>query len=949
MGIHNKIAEKLGIASRRKKAAAVLAGCTAVAVLGTVAVFSGTGYTRTGAPQCGYADHEHTEECYLRELDCTFTPGADVDIVAHEHTRECFDQDGNLVCPLDEIPLHVHTDLCYQDPGSGHYAHTDECYSEEQVLACGLEEVEPHMHSTGCYDGDGNLICGIEETHVHDEDCYDSAGELACTKAENPAHMHDASCYRTERVLTCGLELDEAAPVVLHEHSPACYVQVRGELSCGIEESEGHVHALDCYSPVEDGNHVHTASCYKLSVADDHVHTAACYESAGEAHEHTDACYETVRGALECGKAETAGHVHTDACYSEAVEGHAHTADCYHDHDENCYETVRGELTCTDTSEGHAHGDSCYAEDRIWTCTYGESYNDHILICGKQEAPSQARELTCGKEAAEAHSHDDSCYAPEKNLICGKASTAHDHTEACYATVRGALTCHEQESVLHIHDDSCYATEKILACDKTLACGKDASGHVHDESCYVDVRGALECSEDHVHDDTCYGVDRVLACGSTLACAADAGEAHVHDGDCLVRVRGGLACGIPEAEGHVHGDTCYAGGELVCDIPESEGHVHGDSCYEMVDVYLCQNELTCGKVESEGHVHGDSCYESEAVLACCKKPGDVEAAPTCGKDEVVLHVHTANCMMVAANMHEHDEGCYVEGVDCPVCGKLAASDCPDAGDGLVYACGMPCVVEHVHGDGCFGGIPEGAEPICGRHVHDDSCYKKSASEDAGPVTCEYCGEEIAHVHSVDDPACGDRAEVPVLVCGKDHEHNLNTCYTEFPDCTIGGHTCNADGGALEAEPDVSVDVVGPSIDYGFVSEDGSFRVDASAPEAMFDRPVELRAERLEEGSDGWNRYVEAMGSEDASYDLVVDVWFVDAADGETVVPPDTSKGSVRVTATVLEDGEGTNSSSAVWGDAGSDGAPDAGFADVEYGTDLDGAVPEQSMPLDDVA
>ena len=127
-------------------------------------------YTVTQTPICESTepDHVHTEECYEthRELTCTQDTG-------------CYDENGNLVCGLEETQGHTHTEDCY-----------------EIQLVCGQEETEPHTHTDSCYQVQRELVCGQEEVilHTHTEDCWDEDGNLTCGMLEIKEHVHDETC-----------------------------------------------------------------------------------------------------------------------------------------------------------------------------------------------------------------------------------------------------------------------------------------------------------------------------------------------------------------------------------------------------------------------------------------------------------------------------------------------------------------------------------------------------------------------------------------------------------------------------------------------------------------------------------------------------------------------------------------------------------------------------------
>lgn len=127
-------------------------------------------YTVTQTPICESTepDHVHTEECYEahRELTCTQDTG-------------CYDENGNLVCGLEETQGHTHSEACY-----------------EIQLVCGQEETEPHTHTDSCYQVQRELVCGQEEVilHTHTEDCWDEDGNLTCGMLEVKEHVHDETC-----------------------------------------------------------------------------------------------------------------------------------------------------------------------------------------------------------------------------------------------------------------------------------------------------------------------------------------------------------------------------------------------------------------------------------------------------------------------------------------------------------------------------------------------------------------------------------------------------------------------------------------------------------------------------------------------------------------------------------------------------------------------------------
>ncbi len=169
-----------------------------------------------------------------RILDCREVSGT----VAHIHnTEDCY-RNGELVCPLEEIEPHEHTEACYT-----------------AVLSCGLMESEGHVHTEACFIPQMELACGLEETDGDET---------------HPAHHHTVECYAPVRELICGLEEtpgDETHPA--HWHTDACYQDVLLQV-CGMEEGFGaHRHTDECYEYVLTCEkpvlpvHVHGAECFR--------------------------------------------------------------------------------------------------------------------------------------------------------------------------------------------------------------------------------------------------------------------------------------------------------------------------------------------------------------------------------------------------------------------------------------------------------------------------------------------------------------------------------------------------------------------------------------------------------------------------------------------------------------------------------------------------------------
>ena len=232
--------------------------------------------------------------------------------------------------------------------------------------------------------------------------------------------------------------------------------------------------------------------------------------------------------------------------------------------------------------------------------------------------------------------------------------------------------------------------------------------HTHSEACYTQVTSAtrtepvctIESLNLHQHDDTCYDSEGNLTCGY-----ADF-VVHQHDSACYDE-NGNLWCPLPEISAHTHSDSCYA-------VPEAEEpHVHTDACYIMErgeltctehvhtdDCYTETSTLICSLEESDGHQHSDDCYAWNKVLTCdlSTEPAEVATEPVlvCGKAEILLHEHTADCLEESGNL---------------ICGKIQ-------------------VLEHQHTDACFETVEEPADtealtctlPEDEKHTHTALCY-----------------------------------------------------------------------------------------------------------------------------------------------------------------------------------------------------------------------------------
>lgn len=161
-------------------------------------------YTVTPTPICESTepDHVHTEECYEahRELTCTQDTG-------------CYDENGNLICGLEETQGHTHSEECY-----------------DTQLVCGQEETEPHTHTDSCYQVQRELVCGQEEVilHTHTAGCWDEDGNLTCGMVEIKEHVHDETCLPEEEVAPHTLAAqNEAVGTDFRQYITSTQVQVK--------------------------------------------------------------------------------------------------------------------------------------------------------------------------------------------------------------------------------------------------------------------------------------------------------------------------------------------------------------------------------------------------------------------------------------------------------------------------------------------------------------------------------------------------------------------------------------------------------------------------------------------------------------------------------------------------------------------------------------------------
>ena len=283
------------------------------------------------------------------------------EIILNRHTEECFDACGTLICGKIQVLAHQHGETCFTvvesgdanaltctiPEGEGAHAHGESCFDENGALVCTLEENSGHQHTARCY-GTWELTCGMEE-HIHTAQCQPEQEaqpetEPEETQPEDPVyycgleeHTHSETCWDDDGVLVC--ELEE------HTHTAQCLEEPQPDepvYYCGLEE---HTHSETCWD--EDGN--------LICELEEHTHTEDCtrekqYYCGKAEHIHDENCRDE-EGNLICGLEE---HTHDDSCTTEYFCGVPE-----HTHGESCFDEA-GILICPLME--HTHDELCLAE-----------------------------------------------------------------------------------------------------------------------------------------------------------------------------------------------------------------------------------------------------------------------------------------------------------------------------------------------------------------------------------------------------------------------------------------------------------------------------------------------------------------------------------------------------------------------------------------------------------
>ena len=187
--------------------------------------------------------------------------------------------------------------------------------------------------------------------------------------------------------------------------------------------------------------------------------------------------------------------------------------------------------------------------------------------------------------------------------------------------------------------------------------------HTHSEACYTQVTSVTRtepaCTAEsldlHQHDDTCYDSAGNLTCGY-----ADF-VVHRHDPACYDE-EGNLWCPLPEIEAHAHTESCYAepAGEAEAAGPELICGKTEVILHEHTADCFANGDLICGKIQVLEHQHTDACFET------VEEPVDTQAL-TCTLSEGENHTHTALCygtweLTCGMEEHTHSEACTSAGL-----------------------------------------------------------------------------------------------------------------------------------------------------------------------------------------------------------------------------------------------------------------------------------------------
>lgn len=176
---------------------------------------------------------------------------------------------------LCAIPVHVHTDDCYEIIcGKEVHVHDDSCGA---TLTC-TQQVHPQ------HDGD---CCSLEE-HSHTVDCYGDAGNATTPTGAPTTGLSDGYIYRRRSGFRYNYYIYINGAWYTYNSTASNGAIINPD--CG---KTAHAHGnsdCECDTPI----HTHGVDCYS-------------YNCGHEYHEHSDACKKLI-----C--TTTTGHTHTTSC-----------------------------------------------------------------------------------------------------------------------------------------------------------------------------------------------------------------------------------------------------------------------------------------------------------------------------------------------------------------------------------------------------------------------------------------------------------------------------------------------------------------------------------------------------------------------------------------------------------------------------------------------------------
>ena len=245
-------------------------------------------------------------------LDCPYAAYQDPNsIILHQHDAACYNSDGELICTLPELKIHVHDDSCYEDVVLGY---------ETIPLAQALEEgrlddavVSETAENALFYDS-----TATDEFTV----AADAAGDFSDTAAEQVNNAVSTD------ILFADTEFSDDAGAV---SDPGTIGQISGETIPAVDSQDPGYNPdstldgsqIPQISQSDDGNQMVTVPIIEKRLI------CGREELNPEIHVHDDSCYETVivenedgsiteKRILTCTKPVVFFHQHGEECFKKA-------------------------------------------------------------------------------------------------------------------------------------------------------------------------------------------------------------------------------------------------------------------------------------------------------------------------------------------------------------------------------------------------------------------------------------------------------------------------------------------------------------------------------------------------------------------------------------------------------------------------------------------------------